>query len=187
MKSKLLLLSLSVCLISGCIPAAFVAGATAGGAIIYDNRSVKTMAQDRETTIKSQYRIDQQLQGTHISVATFNHIALLVGQAQNQDQIQTANNIVNAMPSIKRIYNEITIEPVTSTMQRSKDTWITTKTKTAMLAEKGLQSSQIKVVTENNTVYLMGLVTRTQGNLAAEVVSKVRGVQKVVKLFEYMN
>src|SRR5262249_27678907 len=98
-----------------------------------------------------------------------------------------AYNLVNNIPHIKRIYNEVVITQPTSNMVRSKDTWITTKVVTKMLAEKGLRSTQIKVVTENSVVYLMGLVTHSQGNLAAVVASQVSGVTQVVKLFEYLN
>jgi osmotically-inducible protein OsmY len=72
-----------------------------------------------------------------------------------------------------------------SPAQMSKDTWITTKVKSSMIATKGLSSSQIKVVTENGTVFLMGIVTRAQGDAASDVARRVNGVQNVVTLFEY--
>lgn len=191
MKSKWLLIISFICVLPGCIPAAFVAGATAGGAVIYDNRSMKTIATDNDTTLKAQNRIDTEAMlgnnQTHISVSTFNHIVLLVGQASTSAERDRANELVSGLPNIKRIYNEITIEQPTSMKTRSDDAWITTKVKSRMLAEKGLHSSQIKVITENGTVYLLGLVTRTQGSKAALVASTVTGVQKVVTLFEYQN
>ena len=190
MKTRLLLVALMSVLLSGCIPAAFVAGATAGGAIIYDNRPLKTLAQDNELEFQAQRRInmDPQLRGqAHISVYVFNHIVLLVGQAPTTDLSQHAYNIVSAFPNIKRIYNEIAITQPVSGWKRSQDAWITTKVKAAMLAHAGLRSTQIKVATENGTVYLMGYVSHTQGNIAADVASKVDGVQTVVKLFEYPN
>lgn len=190
MKTKFLLIIFIAAFLPACIPVAFVAGATAGGAIVYDNRGFKTMAQDKELQIRAQGSIDTdaQLRGqTHISVSVFNHIMLLVGQAATPELSQHAYDTVSTIPNIKRIYNEITIQPPTSNMTRSRDTWITTKVKTMMLAEKGLKSTQIKVITENGVVYLMGLVTHSQGNLAAQVTSQVSGVQKVVKLFEYQN
>lgn len=188
-KQKLLIVILASQFLTGCIPAAFVVGATAGGAIVYDKRTVKTMTQDQEVNLKAITRLneDPQLKNTHISVAVFNHIVLLVGQAPAPDQSQRAYDIVSGIPHVKRVYNQITVESPTSASHRAKDTWITTKAKTMMLAEKGLNSTQIKVITENNVVYLMGLVTRNQGNLAALVASKVAGVQKVVKLFEYQS
>ena len=70
-------------------------------------------------------------------------------------------------------------------IQRNNDAWLTTKTKTAMLAAKGLHSAQIKVVTENSVVYLMGLVNHQQANLATSVARRVSGVRKVIRVFQY--
>lgn len=191
MKTKLLLIALTALSLQACVPVALVAaGATAGGAIVYDNRSVKTMAEDREITFRAQSRLDQdpQLKNTsHVVAVCFNHILLLIGEAPTQELSQHAYALVANLPHVKRTYNQITIANPTTEKQRAKDTWITTKAKTDMLAAKGLQSTQIKVVTEDNVVYLLGLVTRSQGTLAANVASRVGGVQRVVKLFEYLH
>ncbi len=56
-----------------------------------------------------------------------------------------------------------------------------------MLAQRGLSSSQIKVVTENSVVYLMGMVSHAQANLATKVARHASGVRKVVKVFEYLR
>lgn len=190
MKTKLFLIFISACLLSGCLPVAFVAGATAGGAVVYDNRGFKTIASDQKTSMQAESKInaDPELKDqVHIVIATFNRIVLMTGQAPTPELRQKAYEIVSTLPNVKRIYNEVTVSEPTPMSVRSKDTWITTKVKTAMLAEKGLHSTQIKVVTENKVVYLMGYVSRSQANLAALVASKVSGVQKVVKLFEYPN
>jgi osmotically-inducible protein OsmY len=175
--------------LSGCLPAAFVLGATAGGAIIYDKRPVKVMLQDRNATQTAQDYINADpilRKRTHISVATFNHIMILVGQAETPALRARAYRLASNAKHVQKIYNEITIAPPTSFGRRTDDAWITTKAKSAMLAKGGLHSTQIKVVTENGTVYLMGEVSRQQGNLAASVARRVAGVKKVVKVFQYL-
>lgn len=189
MKRMLAILVLMIPL-AGCIPAAFVAGAAAGGAVIYDKRSMKTMLEDGKISNLAQSRINQdpQLKGrSHISVAAFDHIVLMVGQAQTPELKQRAYQIVASVPDIKRIYNEVQIEGSISYLQRSSDDWITTKVKSRMLATPGLNSTQIKVVTEAGVVYLMGEVSQSQGNLAADAARRVGGVVKVVKVFEYSD
>jgi osmotically-inducible protein OsmY len=175
--------------LSACVPVVLVtAGATAGGAIVYDKRSLKTMAEDRDTVSKllKQINDDPQLKSqTHITVSMFNDIMLLTGQAQTEELRNRTYQIASGMPNVKLIYNEIAIGAPTSTSTQTHDTWITTKVKSAMLAEKGLRSTQIKVVTENSAVYLMGVTTHKQADLAADVASKGEGVTKVVKIFEY--
>ena len=175
--------------LQGCLPAVFVAGA-ATGVVIYDHRNAKTMVEDREITFRVQNKLDsdQELRSkAHLSVTTFNHIALLVGQAPTEELRNRAEAIVKSNSKVKMLYNEVTIEKPISNMALANDSWITTKVKTILTTVSGLNSSTLKVVTENKVVYLMGLTTRAQAKLATEKTRTVAGVQKVVKLFEYLS
>ncbi len=176
-------------LLSGCIPVLIAAvGATAGGAIIYDKRSSKVILQDQDISNKAlnSLNADPILSGVaRVSVATFNHVVLIVGQTQSEALRQRAYEDVSRIPGVKRIYNQVQVSPVLTKWDHSEDAWVTSKVKAAMLAKSGLRSSQIKVVTENKVVYLMGLVTPTQAKLASEAASHVEGVRKVVQVFEY--
>ena len=174
----------------GCIPAALVIGATAGGSFIYSKRDIQTMASDKQAAITASTKIAEDLylrRQTHILVTVFNRTALLAGQTYSQELKDRAGQIVSSVKNIDRVYNEITIAPPGSITQRSKDMWITTSVKTALLSTKDVESTQIKVVTEQGVVYLMGLVTRTQADLATDVTRHVSGVRKVVKIFQYLS
>lgn len=187
---KILAILSIVLLLPGCIPAVFVAGAAAGGAIIYDHRDTKTMVTDRDATFQIQNKLDLDkdlAKQAHLSVVTFNHIALLVGQVPNEELRKQAETIAKANSQIKVLYNEITVEAPISRTQITNDTWITTKVKTTLLATPGLSSTNLKIITENGTVYLMGLITRTHADLATEKTRTVSGVKKIVKLFEYLG
>jgi len=189
MKKILLITTLSTCL-TACIPTAFVAGAAIGSAIIYDQRNVKVMMDDRDIAYRAQAKLDQDPELKNIarlSVAVFNHTVLLVGQAPSSTLKNRAEELVRSIPKVSRVYNEIAVEKPSSMVASTNDTWLTAKVKSVLLAEKGLNSAQIKIVTENGTVYMMGLVTRSQGDLATNATQKVAGVQKIVKLFEYLN
>ena len=48
-------------------------------------------------------------------------------------------------------------------------------------------ANQIKVVTEGSAVYLLGLVTRKEAQAAVEIARTTGGVQKVVRVFEYIE
>ena len=178
-------------LVQGCVPAAFVAGAAAGaGAVIYDQRSTGTIVDDRNIIFKVQNKIDDDVDlksKTSISATAFNHIVLLVGQAPAPELRSRAENLAKEVSGVKIIYNEISIEKPISKSDEANDSWITAKVKTSLMAESGLSSSQMKIVTENGVVYLMGLTTRSQAQIAAEKASTVTGVKKVIKLFEYEN
>lgn len=172
----------------GCVPAAFIAGAGASGAIVYDKRNMVTMVEDRDMTnavLKVIGDNPRLRDNTNITVASFNHVLLLAGQATTDDLRTQVYNIANALPKVKRVYNQITVEPPLDKKQIANDMWITTKVKSMILAEPGLNSSQIKVVTDHGVVYLMGVLTHKQSDIAADVASHVSGVQQVVKIFEY--
>lgn len=172
----------------GCIvPVAFVAG-TGAGVLVFDKRSMKTIVQDRDIANEALKRIDNDSQvkkETNISVSVFNHIMLLVGQAPTEELKNRVYNLASTVPNIKRVYNEIVVSPPLLGGDRAKDTWITTKVKGALVGTAGLNSSQIKVVTENRVVYLMGIVSRKQADLAGDAASRVTEVARVVKIFEY--
>jgi len=187
---KILAIISVVLLLPGCIPAAFVAGAAAGGAIIYDHRDTKTMINDRDAAFQIQNNLDLDkdlFKKAHLSVVAFNHIALLVGQVPNEELRKHAETIAKANSKIKVLYNEMTIGPPISHMQMTNDTWITTKVKTTLIATPGLSSTNLKIITENGTVYLMGLITHQQADLATEKTKTVSGVEKIVKIFEYLG
>lgn len=186
LKKVLGIITLAACL-SGCIPAAFVVGATAGGAVIYDKRPMKTIAEDQEaseTAGKLIAKSDDLKQGTHIAITSFNHVLLLVGQTTTEAQRDEAYRLVSSVKNVSRVYNEITIQKPTSEWTRSHDAWITTKIKTEMMTKPGLHSTEIKVVTENGTVYLLGVLSPYQADEATNIARRVDGVHQVVKVFE---
>ncbi len=189
---KLLLLLVLLCPLVGCVPAVLLASttgaATVGGAVIYDKRSVTTMNQDHNARAIAQYRLDHDLTlkyHSHISVSVFNNAALLVGQAQTPEIRDRAYQIVSKVENVKRVYNQITVGPASSSLQRANDAWVTTKVRARMLGTSQLHSTNLKVVTENGVVYLMGVVTRYQADLATDAARRISGVTKVVKIFEY--
>ncbi|OGT07346.1 MAG: hypothetical protein A2X78_03910 [Gammaproteobacteria bacterium GWE2_37_16] len=190
--SKLFLLAtiLMALGLQACIPVVLVAGVAASGMIVYDNRSSQAIISDRTITYKAQSNLDSDTElrsKAHTIATSFNESVLITGQAPTQELRDLALSLVQKVPNIKHIYNEVTVEEPLNANARSHDMWITTKVKAALLAQKGLHSTQIKIVTENGTVYLLGLVTNGQGQLAAEVTKRVSSVQKVVKAFEYLE
>lgn len=183
-----LVFALIIMLLQGCV-AVFVAGAAAGGAVVYDRRNLKTIKSDQQIRhdVNTRIQHDPQFSNTHIVVAVFNHDILLTGEAPLASQRVTAEKIARAEPGVNRVYNEIAVSSPTSMMTQSSDTWITTKVKTELVATKNLRSGSIKVITENGVVYLMGIVRETQAELAVNTARRIAGVQRVVKVFQYKN
>ena len=110
---------------------------------------------------------------------------LLVGQAVDQQTSQQLAEQVRALKNVNTLYNQIQIRPLPQLGEVSQDSWLTTKVKSQMIGSKKLKDVSIKVITEGKEVYLLGYVTKEQGNIAADIARNVSGVKKVVKVFEY--
>ncbi len=183
-------LLLAITVLDGCVVALVAAGVTVGGIVIYEGRSPSTLHSDNKISYDAEHKIfaDKELDTkTRIVVSSFNGVVLLAGEAPTEEMRTRAGQLVQSVPGIKRLYNEITIGTPISALTQSSDSLITSKIKTQLLATKSLNSSQMKIVTENATVFMLGSVTRGQGKTAAEIASRSSGVQKVVTLFEYIE
>jgi osmotically-inducible protein OsmY len=187
---NLLLVICIACSLQSCI---FVAGAAAGAAavaVVYDHRKLEkilldnTIAKDAIAKVKATPSLQE---NCHIEITCFNQAILLTGEAAMPEQRQTAENLIRAIPDVTHVYNQITVQRPASSLAQASDSWITTKIKTQLLATKGLQSGTIKVVTEKGTVYLMGIVTPEQADIAVSISRQVAGVQRVIKIFQYTS
>ncbi len=185
---KIILSILVTVLLSGCMAGAVVAGGAAGTSVGSDRRSFQMMALDDRIASQARHQIsyNPDLKAkAHIVVAVYNRVVLLAGQAPTPELRAQAVQIVQGVPKVRRIFNEIEIATPTSALTRSEDAATTANVKTRMLATTNLQSSRFKVVTEDGTVYLMGLASRKQADIASQITRNSTGVQKVVKLIEY--
>jgi osmotically-inducible protein OsmY len=98
-----------------------------------------------------------------------------------------AEKAASEVPTVKTVVNELQIAGASSTASRSNDAYITSKVKSNFLGNEKFKSTDIKVVTEASVVYLLGLVTREEADAATEIARGTGGVQKVVRVFEYVT
>jgi osmotically-inducible protein OsmY len=176
-------------LLGGCA-AAVVTGAAAGTAAVYDRRTTGTLIDDQFIELKAIDAIgnDQELhEQAHLNVTSFNNIVLLTGETPNEALRQRTAELVRNLPKVRKVHNEIVVAAPSSLLSRSGDTWITGKVKTELLNVQKMDATRVKVVTENGVVYLMGLVTTEEAETATDVTRQVDGVQRVVKVFEYID
>lgn len=120
-------------------------------------------------------------------VHSYNAVVLLVGQVPSQAMRTLAGETAQKISTVRQVHNELQVQSPISLLASANDTWLTTKVRTKLLANRDIQSGRIKVVTENNTVYLMGLVAREEAQLVTDVARHTGGVQKVVRVFEYID
>lgn len=124
---------------------------------------------------------------SNIHVTSFNGSVLLTGQVRAESLRGEAQEVVTSVKNVRRVYNELEVAGPTSLLTRSSDTWITGKVKSLLIANENVPGRDIKVVTENGIVYLMGLIRRADADAATEVARNAGGVRKVVRIFEYVD
>ncbi len=175
-------------LLHGCT-AAVLGGAAAGGYMVAeDRRTVGTMTEDEGIEIKASNRISSRFkEAIHVNVTSYNRMVLLTGEVPDASTKAQVERIVRAVENVRGVYNELAVAGTSSYAVRSNDSVITSKVKARFVDSGKFSALHVKVVTENSIVYLMGLVTKQEAQDATEIARTTSGVQKVVRLFEYVN
>ena len=182
---KLFLSLILVGQLSACVPVV-VGGAAAGGAMVSDRRTSGIYVEDENIELKALKMIETNIGSTvHINVTSYNRNVLLTGEAPSAEVKSKAETMIKNITNIRGITNEIVVGEKSTISSRSNDAYLTTKVKTQFVTENKFSANFVKVVTENNVVYLLGIVTKPEADAAAEIASNTNGVSKVVKLFEY--
>ncbi|WHP47144.1 division/outer membrane stress-associated lipid-binding lipoprotein [Mannheimia bovis] len=184
------LLTLGFLSLQGCITTAVVTSAAVATKVATDPRSTGTQVDDEILEEKVAYNInkDEQIkQEARINVVAYNGKVLLIGQAPSMDVVENAKNLAAGAEGVTEIYNEIRQGEKIGFGQITQDSWITTQVKSKLLVNGEVKATEVKVVTENSEVFLMGKVSQAQADAAAEAARNVGGVTKVVKVFSYAH
>jgi osmotically-inducible protein OsmY len=193
MKKKLIKLSIlaAMCSVaSGCaavVVGGVAAGATTGVAVATDPRSSDGVFDDQSLKRKVNDAINATIPGNSVEVTSYNQVVLLTGQVISSDNKSKAEAMALQVPGVKNVYNYIEVGKSQSASQTSKDAYLTSAIKSNMLFSKGVSSNDVKVVTTNSVVYLMGDVDSYQAKKMTKAASEVDGVKHVVTLFNYVN
>jgi osmotically-inducible protein OsmY len=177
-------------LLQGC-GAMAVAGIAYGGTVVYERRTPQMVLDDELLELQA-----KQLRAAHpeiyrhsdISITSYNLSLLLTGQAQTREVADRFADMASRLPKVRQVFNEIEIGPEISFARETEDTYLTSRAKLALqdVDIPGFDMMRVKVVTENATVYLMGLVTPEEGDAATEKVRRIPGVVRVVNIFEHV-
>lgn len=173
--------------LQGCFTLA-VGGAVVGTMAATDRRTLGAQTEDKAIAVKGEIMISKIVGDSgHVNIASFNRKVLLTGEVRDEEMKAKVAREIGTIEGVESVINELAILGPSSFTSRSNDTLITGKVKASFVDEKHLAVNSIKVVTERGIVYLMGRVTEKEGMLAAQIASGVSGVQKVVKVFEYIS
>lgn len=184
--SKIIAVAAVVLLLQGCAAAVVAGGATAATAA-NDRRTLGSQLDDNSIVIRARRAIgtaDTIPESSNINITSYNGVLLLTGQVSTNAVKQQAEQLIKDTPGVRDIHNQIRLGNSTSLTTRTRDSWITTKVKSQLLADNEVAGLNIKVVTENAEVFLMGLVGGVEADKAVEIARNVDGVSRVIKAFE---
>ena len=174
-------------LLNGCIPLA-ITGVAATAQIATDRRTTGAQLDDELIEDKAIATIADRLKSDmHVNVTSYNGIALLTGEVATETSKNDVAQIVRSLPKVRTVQNELVVGPTSSLSARTNDTLITSKVKARFVEANKFQINHVKVVTERGVVYLMGIVRRDEGDAAAQTARTTSGVERVVKVFEYIS
>jgi len=171
----------------GCIEAAIVGGAATTAYVAADRRAAEVVAGDERISITASSEIGNRLSDkAHVNVTCYNSTVLLTGEVPDAKTKADAEKIALGVKQVKGVVNELQIAGASSYGSRGNDTYLTGKVKAAMVSENKVAPNLVKVVSEAGVVYLLGIVTRKEADDATDIARSVGGVQKVVRVFEYI-
>ncbi|CAM3793844.1 BON domain-containing protein [Rheinheimera salexigens] len=185
-RTKLLTACVLLALLQGCAAAVVAGGATAVTSA-NDRRTLGAQIDDKNVVLKAQRALADNAataNDSNINATSYNGVLLLTGQTDSEQTKQQAAAIVKTIAGVRSVQNQIRLSSNTSMTTRTRDGWISTKVKTQLLADKQVSGLNIKVVTENAEVFLMGIVSEQEANVAVNIARHVDGVSRVIKAFE---
>jgi len=171
--------------LTACVPLV-LGGAAAGTALVAtDRRTSGAQLEDEGIELRALSRVRESF-GTRVRVSTvsFNRQVLLIGEVPSLQDKQAVEDMVKTIQNVDSVVNELGVRNSPSLADRSGDLLITGRLKAAILDARDLQSNAFKVVTENNTVYLMGRVTQREADRVTGIARTIPGTQRVVRIFE---
>jgi len=173
--------------LTACAPL-IIGGAAIGALAAIDRRTSGAVIEDETIELKGASRLrDAMGDRAHVSVTSYNRQVLLTGEVPTEQAKQQAEQVIGRVENVKGVINELAVLPPSTLGQRSSDALITGQVKASIIDEKDLYVGAYKVVTERGVVYLMGRVTQREADKATEMARTIRGVQRVVRIFEIIT
>lgn len=178
-------LGLAILSLQGCMQVA-----STGASAVYNRHSLEENFGDGCKTYRGYQALSakkNEFKNANISIATYHGDMLLVGQVPEAWQRNKAERLMKAIPEVGQVYNLLTVSSPSSALTRVSDAWLTSKVKTKLLASNDVDATKVKVLTENGTVYLMGILQADEADAAVDLARETEGVARVVRVFSYMK
>ena len=127
------------------------------------------------------------LADAHIEVTVYNQVVLISGEVPSKAEYELAGKTARAVNKVRQVYNELKLSPNSSILSRTNDNWLASKIRLKLMAHRDIDSGRVKVVVQDEVVFLMGKMTQVQADKITTVVSSASGISKVVRAIEYID
>jgi osmotically-inducible protein OsmY len=185
--SKLFVAILAVSQLSACGVIA-VGGVAATATVLADRRTPGVQAIDKGIELQASGSFDKTFgDSAHINVTSFNQKVLLTGEVKDAGIKAEAEKYVQGMKNVRSVFNELIIGPNSTYTMRANDTYLESKLKTQMIFTQQLPSNSMAIVAEGSSVYLMGILTQGEADLAKKIASNTSGVKDVYAYFDIIS
>jgi osmotically-inducible protein OsmY len=175
-------------LIHGCAAVALGGAAAAGGYLVgEDRRPANVMADDQTIELRAGARIGARFPDAHVNSTSYNRLVLITGEVPTAEAKAEIDQIVRGIEGVRGTFNELQVGAIAPLSARANDAYLTSLVKSRFLDGRRFNPIHVKVVTEAGTVFLMGLVKKQEAADATELARNTRGVNRVVRLFEYQD
>ncbi len=171
----------------GCVVVA--GGAALGGAILAtDRRSVGIQLEDAQIEHRINTALDERFarESVRIDVTSFSQKVLLAGQVPHERDRADAERIASTSANVRQVVNELTIGALAGLSSTTDDSLLAGKVRAALLDVPGLSTGVVKVSCTDGVIYLFGLVSESEADLAKRASSHINGVKRVVALFDLL-
>ena len=185
--SKLIMVFMVATQLSACGIFA-VGGVVAGASIMADRRTPGVQAIDKGIELEANAALSKKFgDNAHINVSSFNQKVLLTGEAKDTNVKTEAGDYVKAMKNARSVFNELMIGPNSSYTARANDAYLESKIKTQMIFTEKLPSNSMSIIAEGSSIYLMGILTQNEVDLAKKIASNTNGVKDVYVYFDVIS
>ncbi len=185
-RTVLLLLCAAIVPTGGCAPLV-VGGAAVGATVVAQDRPVKTAISDSaiqasvnrkllEFDVKVYQRVDIEVVEGRV---------LLTGIVPNPENRIDAARLAWQADGVAEVINEIEVKDTSTLSDAARDSWITTKLRSAILFDGEISSINYTIDTVNRTIYLMG-IAQSQKELD-RVVAHARRIDYVRRVVPYVR
>ena len=156
----------------------------------YGKRTPGAYVDDQLIETKSKVnlkKVDTRFAQAQVRIDSFNGVVLLTGNVPASEMRDSATEIIRKIRKVRRVNNELRVSPPRSFGAKAGDAWLSNKVKTRLRFTKKAPHSRVNVITNNGVIYLMGLVTHKEAETIVNVAKKSYGLQKIVRVFEYID